>query len=670
MLKIRAIKFDIESKDNRGFGNFIRFNENGLNIIKSSKKLNTSGKTTLIQSILYALGFEQNIDGSQLGNAPLRPVLKSKLEFKGNEFAINESFIELEITNGNKIITLKRAVKSKISSSLIRVHYGSVLVNCDQNTNYEDMYVHSHGSATSYRGFHKFLQEFLELELPIVQKYNGDETKLYLQVFFAPFYVDQIRGWSDYITPITNYGIADVKKRIVEFVLNFDLLKQLQTFKSNKNKLEKLVSEWNLTINTFINTMAFSDFFIIGLGKSPIELSNIELYIKSNDENILLEEYKSQKIKQQSDLSALLNTNIPSLDSAENRKTLDIKIEYYNRVIKQYEKISTLIIMEQNSRSEVITQIQIIDNDLIKNKVEQKLESLGSDENFSIAQNICPTCKHITTSLLPANIPEEIMDLEKNIEFLEGQKKLYSIQQSSIEKYILQLEKEKIILERELKESTDEVKKLKISLIDDSRLPSKINIIESLKVEAELKKINQVEIIKADTLFMLNKIYEEWKEIQKNVKKISEGLPDEDLKKIKELEEIFKKNLQLFNFTSTNIDSVYIDTDTYFPKIDSYKLKNDSSASDFIRILWAYRVSLLEISNNFESNHLGILILDEPAQQTVDSNDVHMLFKKLSLLSHNQIIISTSLQNSEYERATRDIQFNEIDIGERLIQHS
>jgi len=672
MLRIRAIKFDIFTKDELNFGNFIKFEENGLNIIKSSAKLNTSGKTTLFQSILYCLGFEQNIDGTSIGNNPLKPVLKNVLKFNNHEYEVQESYIYLEITNGTQPITIKRSVKSKNDTNLVTVIHGSVLVNNEQDTKSEDMFLHLKGSAFQYKGFHKYLTDYFQLQLPNLLKYNGDESKLYLQLFFAPFYIDQTRGWTEYLTPITNYGIIDIKKKIIEFLLDFQLLKNQDRLKELDLEVKRIQNEWKIQVNTLVNTIKLTDFIIEGLSDKPKKLENIKIIIKvenTDNEYISIEEYKQNLIDKLEEINKKDSTVNIKENQIENKDKLDSQLEYYSHIIKKYEDCAKLILMEKQNLMHVSEQIAIINSDLLANETEKKLEDMGSEENFNISNNICPTCKHKVESLLPANIPEEIMSLDKNIEFLKGQKKLFNLQNSSILKYISQLEKEQSILSREITDISENIKALKEILIDDSRLPSKLEIIEKLKLEIKLKKINEIEIIKNDILHIFMQLNNDWNTYVGNKKSYHIEFPQEDLEKIKKLEVLFRKNIKLFNFTSNNIDLINIDTDTYFPKINSFKLKSDSSASDFIRTIWAYYISLLELSNKYNLNHLGLIIIDEPAQQTVDSSDIHNLLKKINSLTNNQIIMSTSLKESEFDIATKDIEYNEIDLGNYLIKH-
>lgn len=671
MLRIRAIKFDIFTKDELNFGNYIKFEENGLNIIKSSNKLNTSGKTTLFQSVLYCLGFEQNIDGTSIGINSLKPVLKNILKFNNKEYQIKESCIYLEITNGSQPITIKRNVKSKNDTNLVTVYYGSLLVNNELNLETEDMFLHLKGSAFQNKGFHKYLTDYFQLQLPNILKYNGDESKLYLQIFFAPFYIDQTRGWNEYLTPITNYGIIDVKKKIIEFLLDFKLLKNQDKSKELELESKRIQNDWKIQVNTLLNTIKLTDFIIEGLSDKPKELDNIKIILKidnTDNEYISIEEYKQNLINKLAEIESKSSIVSIKENQIENKNKLDKQLSYYNNIINKYESSSKLLLTEKQNLKNISEQMDIISNDLLSNETEKKLENLGSEENFNIANNTCPTCNHKVESLLPANIPEEIMSLDKNIEFLKGQKKLFVLQKDSISKYILQLEKEQSILSREINDVSENIKALKQILIEDSRLPSKIEIIEKINTEIKLKKIKEIEIIISDVSHVFVQLKKDWDTYIRNKKSFNIEFPQEDLDKIEKLKRIFRKNIELFNFTSNNIDLIDIDIDTYFPKINSFKLKSDSSASDFIRTIWAYYISLLELSNTYNLNHLGLILIDEPAQQTVDSSDIHNLLEKFNSLTKNQIIMSTSLQESEFKIATKNIKYNEIELGDYLIK--
>jgi hypothetical protein len=68
----------------------------------------------------------------------------------------------------------------------------------------------------------------------------------------------------------------------------------------------------------------------------------------------------------------------------------------------------------------------------------------------------------------------------------------------------------------------------------------------------------------------------------------------------------------------------------------------DVSASDLIRLHWAYLLSLLEVGTRPTGNHPGLLILDEPQQQSVEEGAFLAMLKHAADSSNSQIIIATS----------------------------
>ncbi|EOH73423.1 hypothetical protein [Enterococcus malodoratus] len=75
------------------------------------------------------------------------------------------------------------------------------------------------------------------------------------------------------------------------------------------------------------------------------------------------------------------------------------------------------------------------------------------------------------------------------------------------------------------------------------------------------------------------------------------------------------------------------------PEADGFDLKADSSASDNIRTIWSYTLSLLKISNMYNGNHLGFVIFDEPKQHSIHEKDMIEFFNQAMLFHNNQIII-------------------------------
>ena len=190
-LRVDAIKITLVTNKGR-FGALAQF-DSGLNVVRAE---NTSGKSTLINSILYALGLEILI--GKRGIEATKPVLWSVGEYQGNEFNVVESFIELELSNEvGDTITVRRYVAGQKDNRSIDVIFGrwSVLPQ-DGDSNVDSFFVGVEGAAQRQKGFHHFLAEFLNLELPYVKRFAGEDVPLYVECLAPLMVIEQVRGWS------------------------------------------------------------------------------------------------------------------------------------------------------------------------------------------------------------------------------------------------------------------------------------------------------------------------------------------------------------------------------------------------------------------------------------------------------------------------------------------
>ncbi|MBQ0688844.1 hypothetical protein J7315_22700, partial [Providencia rettgeri] len=113
----------------------------------------------------------------------------------------------------------------------------------------------------------------------------------------------------------------------------------------------------------------------------------------------------------------------------------------------------------------------------------------------------------------------------------------------------------------------------------------------------------------------------------------------------------FKKLLSndKFNYTSNHISYITIQNkppSRLLPVVisgnDTQTVRLSSSASDFIRIQWAFYLTLLDISNN----HPGFIVFDEPGQHAMNVESMVALLK-YSILSKKQIIMCISKDTKE-----------------------
>jgi hypothetical protein len=208
------------------FGAEVRFTD-GLNVLAAP---NTSGKSTCVMSILYALGLEGMLGPSQ--SPPLPDAMCRRVMHEGREHVVIESRVRLEVENRRKeFLTVERLVTgTNQARQLIRATMGRALSLPKDDYPRRDFYVRTGGAAQGESGFHRYLASFLGYTLPNVPGAEKEPVPLYLECLFPYFFVDQLTGWRDIKSRMPSYlRIPEMTKRSAEYVLDLDILHRVQT---------------------------------------------------------------------------------------------------------------------------------------------------------------------------------------------------------------------------------------------------------------------------------------------------------------------------------------------------------------------------------------------------------------------------------------------------------
>ncbi|WP_106916641.1 AAA family ATPase [Chryseobacterium aurantiacum] len=670
-LKINRLKIEINT-DAGIFGAQHKFSK-GLNIVRGD---NTTGKSSLFQSIIYALGFEELLGGKF--EKTLQSVLKDKVEYPRNEqyFNIIQSYIYLVIENQHgQIITIRRGVKTpNRKSQLVDVFFGDYITNLKDITDERQMWVHDKGGASDNDfGFHKFLCEFLEIDLPKVITYKGDYTQIYLQQLASSFIIEQKKGWSDYFITAPIYSIRDLNQRIVEYLLNLDVFENNEKREEINIRRNLLQTKWEKVFNEMDYLADRSSSELTGISSEPEiinDLNSIKLLYKKENSNIRIEEYLQEL---RDELVTFDNTiNTVGQNSSKYEKELEEKQNLLNKIVVNYELLLPEITSEIEKLKQYQNQSKNISEDLRKNKGVQKLNKLGAEQDIKSIQNICPTCTQEVKDLLPSDINHTPMRLDDNIKYLESQMAMIEVYISGQKKLITDKRAKSELYQQASTKLRKEIRNLKTELVEDSRVPSVVEIEEKFSLNQRInfysKTIEKFESLKNDLIPLI----EEHIEIQSAVSKLPKlNLSEQDANKIIDLENNFVSYLQKFGYTSKSFNSIKISRDNYFPIVDElYSIKFDSSASDFIRSIWAFTISLMKTSVNYNGNHPQFLMFDEPKQQDASLESFKSFLKELSEFKEQQMIVFASFENSDetFNESTEKIEFSLNRINETLIK--
>lgn len=651
MLRINRLRVEINTAN--GMYGIDESFKKGLNFVAS--KENTCGKSSILAAIYYCLGLEQILGGvAGVGGKVLTSAFKNAIDDNGKSWSVTESGAYLEISNGSEEITIYRNIKAENKDNrLITVYFSKYDLIGNPKIQSEDFYVNFQHAATSQRGFHAFLEDFLHLNLPLVRTSDGSERKLYLQIVFSAMFIEQKHGWSDILSGMPIFGIKESKKRVVEYILGLDTFKiEKERDRLNIIKTE-IENEWEQLIKE-IKRHAYSESCdIVNIPMHPHVLSDKDLSRIAilTIEKTTIEE-KSNQLKIEYDSLRQLKPRV-----TDNFDALNTELSETEEAILKFEEILRQLMQKLSGLNEVIhrltTDLQLICADIRNNEDAARLQKFGSEvSKGQISANICPTCKQqIQDNLLEANPCNGFMSIEENIRHLKAQKSMLEFSLHSRQNTRDMLQKERESYESRLLTLRRLAQTLRSDLFTTTDTEaSEAIILKKIEISRQIEQLSNLQGMFRTFLEKFSELSEKWKDYLEQKSHLpKKGVSETDKKKITLLKSHFIDNLRRYHYSSlSSFDGIEISEESLLPTIDGFDMKFDSSASDGIRTIWAFTLALLQVSIETDGNHPGVIIFDEPAQQSIVSEDMNSFICSVSeVSSQSQIIMAITLNSHE-----------------------
>lgn len=634
-----------------------------LNFISSLK--NTQGKSSVIEAILYCLGMEELLGGTN--EHVLKPVFRSELKHDGKIRKIIDSRFYLEIENKDgDVVTVSRYGKSEaFKSTLMTVYYGKISELLDgQKLHFEDMYVHSAGSATNRRGFHSFLEKFIGWNLPNVSTYDDNERILYMQLLFAAFVVEQKRGWGGFLNSInTKFGIKDANKRVIEFILGLESLENEKEKINCKMRESDIKARWNELNIKIIDFCKANEYIVLGLPNEPTVLdqtfkTKINVGKSIDDHNtISLDDYMAICEHKYNKISLLEPPLVSEKSKEFELQIINLQSECdlleSNLLNNRQEKsnIQALITDYENS-------ITILKSDLQHNSDAEKIKKMGSLEDLNTVKGVCPVCNQpIKDVLFDQNDSLPVMDIEANIKHIKGQIGVIEFAKKREVAKFNSISENIVILEAKLIEKRSLIRNIKSDLYSPNNKVAESVIREKIRIENKITRANEVKTFVEKSFFEYEYLSSEFLNLLSDKQKLpKERFTKIDEEKISVYENTFKNNLKSFGFSSTDISGIKISRVNLMPEIDGFKLAYDASASDYIRAIWAFNLALMQASIKCSGNHCNILFFDEPKQQSATQDHASNFFDEiLKIQGDFEVVIGITLQDEETNKAVKQL---------------
>lgn len=669
-LKFRQLRLRAVTADGI-YGADVPFDD-GLTVLWAD---NTKGKSTCIQGMLYALGLEKML--SPRRDIPLPHAMTSYLNTDDErKIDVLASRVSLEIENGaGQVITVNRNVKGETDTRLIEVDFGPSLTTELRDFRRQNYFVRDPGAAQREDGFHHFLEGFIGWTLPEVRRYDAPETKLYLETVFPLFWVEQKFGWSTIPAAIPTYmHIREVQKRAVEFIMDLDVYKLELQRERLAEKLADNAKNWAAVHEGLVRFALRSGGRVVALSERPVAetavLNSGHIEMAEGVDWIPLNTMVSRFRKIAADL---VEAPVPEVadqvgTAAQRLDELTARADYLNA-----QKIS-LHGVKQLKASDILSlqrRIRTLTDDLAKNLDVQKLQTYAGTIG-ALTPDRCPTCEQaLLDTLMSQNALTAVMPIADNIEYIRAQKKMF--EDILLRERAEENERESSLsaIGSELGEVYAQIRMLKSELVAPGSNPSAAAIEERIRAERRVVELEEIQTVLEDTVERLKLLQADYVGLLGEQSKLpKEKLSPQDRSKLNELTILMQQQAKEFGFKTFSPTELSISEDSYRPEKEGYEIGFETSASDAIRLKWAYQLGLLELASGRQTNHPNLLVFDEPRQQSSSKVSFESLLRRAagSKKRNQQVIFSTSEDLDTLKSITSAIECKEVIFSGYILQ--
>lgn len=681
-MKIRAVKLRITTGSGE-YGFKFAFSR-GLTVIRGS---NSSGKSTFYNTLIYGMGMEELIGGK--GEKVLPYAVKEHFVYAGNRLAVESSEVLVELENAaGRSVTLRRAIRDSVrQSKLMEVFEGAHLTAGAELVNPRPTYLFDPGSAQKQEGFFQFLESFMGYKLPQVPATSGGMAKLYLQTIFAALAVEQKRGWTDYIANIPFFGIRDARVRVTEFLLGLGVFERQARRAELDAASVAIDSDWRKAYETLRQAATANGIIIEGLSSSPVptfDPAGVMLVKSDGKTKISLLEQVSNLRTEHTELGAKAEA-YGKASGAEALQELEVTSAELQRLSVLHERVTSNLTLQKAALDELRLLLAEASEDLERNRTALKLRTLGAQMEVELATDHCPTChQQVSDTLLLGIVTGPQMDLDTNIDYLDSQRKMLQNQINGAVEEVRQSEITVAEVASRLAKTHDYRNSLRGD-VSTGVAESRAIVRRQLQIELEVSNLQAFGVQAEVLMTTFGEISARLSANQADRR----GLPKDtysaaDVSRIALFEKNFRGNASSFGYESAEIQDIRISLDTLTPVLSELELREilrpkaqtsltaDSSASDFVRLIWSYLLALYQTSatREFEGRHPGILLMDEPGQHSMRSASQRALMQLLIGERGLQAIIAASFDENEsvFKEATEGLKFQLIQWEGKVIQ--
>jgi hypothetical protein len=232
-----------------------------------------------------------------------------------------------------------------------------------------------------------------------------------------------------------------------------------------------------------------------------------------------------------------------------------------------------------------------------------------------------------------------------NIEYIKSQRTIFQRLRAQVEAAIVNIDRKLAAATSEVNETNARLRALRADLVAPSHSPSTAAIEERLRTETRLQTLEEVQQRFEEHKLSLVALAERYEELVAARRALPEDrLSDKDRGKLDRLTGLIRQQADRYGFSTFPARDIDISSENFRPQKEGFEIGFELSASDAIRLKWAYHLALMELARTDTTNHPGFVVFDEPRQQATREISFHSLLERASAAKSNkqQVIFATS----------------------------
>lgn len=625
-MRFRAVRIQVETDDSTA--EFMTAFDEGLVVVTGH---NSMGKSLLFQSLVYGLGLE-GMYGPERHHGLLTRAVTEEITLNGADQTVRKSWVMVEIQNSRgDIVTTQRSIVGGDNDQLVATWSGPAITDPDTAGEREDYFVRRGGAAVAGAGFHRLLADFIGWTLPEVPTFNQTEVPLYLEVLFPLVITEQKSGWAGVLPRLPTYlQIRDPLQRDIEFYLGLELLERTRLLQRLADRETELHREFDVVGRALDTTASLRGARLVGLE----DWASLRRRVASDAEtttDVWAETLEGsqwvpidsvlERPKHDVEITSSTQASPERTDVSELSARLAQGNERLSEISAQLTAAEQTIDMIHTQLGSLQTRIGAVDEERRRYEELRTLVNLGSPVAVAtFSHRDCPTCRQSLDGL--EHQPHlATLDYEQSLALLTEQAKTLRALQADAERSVGDQVVIRTAFERQADEVRRELRAIKADLVAPENFPSIAEIQERLEVQNRRSDLQNLQIELLEHTAVMDRIAAETRNLLLSRRELgSADLTADEQSRLSRWNGTFQLYLRALGVTTIPIDDIQL-TVGGRPQVEGYDVGFQASASDVIRLRWAYSVSLMVTSQGVGGRHPSVLMMDEPRQQEVEDFD-------------------------------------------------